>query len=219
MTKKIALLFSGMPRLYDDPADKWREIIDNLSADVFIHNWRVDNTDQQNAILDFFKPTAYQIDEPDQFNVEWVRACSPRNLNIHNIFSSLTSKKRVFDLMENYYKQNNQPYPDLIIVSRPDLLLFKFDPIDMPTLVIPMEPFKVPDSFHFLQQWLPSQQDMICYGPFDSVKVYCGLIDAIGTIYEKCPIWFVSEWLLVAHLWMNRVVIYNHVLYMKLIRD
>ena len=69
---KVALVLSGQPRQYD--IDKWKHLINELSADVFIHNWygkdrESDITDINKVIYDF-QPKEMSVSNPHKFGKE-----------------------------------------------------------------------------------------------------------------------------------------------------
>jgi hypothetical protein len=219
MNKKVAILFNGLPRYFETPIQRWLEIKNQLNADIFIHTWDTD-PDTTDKIIEKFQPKAHQIDRPEEFDVDKYKYLTPQNMSTYNILSSLTSKKRVFQLMEKYYTDNQQPLPDMLLISRFDLLVGELQCLDMDVLVIPMEPNKLPDCFHWQCQWMPSQSDVLAYGPVESIRVYCNLIDYVPRIFEIMNNWiFIPEWLLSINLWAHRIAYYSYVLDFKLIRS
>ena len=140
-------------------------------------------------------------------------------VNPYNLLSYWWSTKKAFGIALDYYRAHNRE-PEIMVKSRFDFCSTAFRMINVPTLVIPMEPYKVPANFHFREQFLNTQQDVICYGPMLAIASYCSLIDNIPWLMsqpENLP--FLSEHLLSAHLWSMEVPCYSHPMIMELIRE
>jgi hypothetical protein len=91
----------------------------DCSFDTFIHSW---NTDLQQDLCDLYHPKKFLFENNSVYNEE----ISKKILKLTD-FSGLSfalSIKKAIQLSEEYQQENNFKY-DLVIIYRPDLILFK----------------------------------------------------------------------------------------------
>lgn len=217
MNKKTAIIFTGLPRIYEKSMLFWEKVISKYNPDIFVHTWEQPNGyEHLNNFSKRFKITSIKVDTLSNFDNEKYAHRSWPNINVYNIFSSWESVKRGYQLMESVY----QALPDIIIRARLDLYSPYFDLLDLPTLIIPMSPNKWPGCFHFKEQFLVSQQDVLCYGPPEYVRRYCHLIDNIPYLMESdSSLPMVSEYVMAAHLWSQQVPYFSHLFPYELVRE
>lgn len=221
MTKKIAFIFYGMPRLFDTSTQSLVQLVQKFNADVFVHTWKTENDQVElEKIIHLFNPISVKMDNLIPLDTAPYENRKWPSINVYNTLSSWVSTQRAYQLMENYYSAANKELPDIIIKTRFDVYIDNFDLIDTGTLVLPMVPRWTTHMFHFKDQLLIATQDVLCYGPSKAVKIYCDLIDHIPQIMDQCnEIPFVSEHILASHLWLNHLPYYSQLLYYNLVRS
>lgn len=214
---RIALLFSGLPRLRPPSTEFWQRFADKYSPTIYVHTWAAENNDQQlEKITDLFQPKVMIVDPPIQAQIDLYQGRAPGFVNIYNTLSMWTSIKRAFDALEVDVDHR----PDLVVRSRWDFYADQVPAlITTPSLVIPMEPYKHPATFHYQQQFLVSQQDVFTYGSYDAVERYCGVIDNLEEVLRgDSTLPFISEYFSVAHLWTQQVGYYTPTMAFTLVR-
>lgn len=216
----IALMFSGLPRVKSQAIKFWQSFILEHSPKVFIHTWSdtEDYLTHFDTISRYFNPQRLRIDQPITFDTTPYESHQYADISISNILSMWTSISRCFHDMEAYY--HNREKPKTVIRTRLDVCVpdgLEIVPCD--SLVIPMEPLKEPGCHQYKQQFIVSQQEIICYGSYDQIKVYSDCINHIPHIMasdETFP--FVSEYIIAAHLWDRRQAFWNQTMKFELVR-
>lgn len=209
----VALMFAGLPRLKRRALAFWQEFVAEHKPMVFVHSWETGDSNNRTALDEvrtLFDPRVFLIDKPGLFDTRPYEDRKLPGINVFNTLSMWTSISRCFKGMADYY----EPFgtrPDVVVRSRFDLHVDdKLELLDVPSLVIPMEPHKQPSCFHYHRQFLVSQQDVLNYGPYDQMEAYCDLIGQIPRMIRDEPsIPFVSEYLSVANLWERQIGYYT----------
>ena len=91
----------------------------DYDVDIFIHSW---NVDLQEELVSLYKPTEYVFEDNNKYAEEISSQCvTPTDFS--GISQALTIRK-VLELKEEYSRANGFEY-DIIIVFRPDVLIWK----------------------------------------------------------------------------------------------
>jgi len=120
---KIALIFSGLPRLVEQSFQYFKErLLNNNDIDIFSYVWK---TDDYLKLDSFYDHKILQFQSPINF-------FSIRQQTPINIYSHWYSIQQGCLSFKNYVEQNNLEY-DLIIRTRHDIALYykiEFDKLD-----------------------------------------------------------------------------------------
>lgn len=210
-------MFSGLPRVRHNAFKFWLDFVYRYNPQIFVHTWD-DDLDSIKMILGNFKPVRLRIDKPESFDITPYESHQRDDINISNILSMWTSVYRCFDLLDKHY--HDLPKPATIIRARFDVWVPDgFELIPSTSLAIPMEPLKEPGCEHYKEQYMVSQQEIISYGNYEQMKVYCNCIHHIPAIMnsqENFP--FISEYICAANLMDHRVGFWNYPLKFELDR-
>ena len=216
--KKIAIILSGMPRIFDSSTIFWQKLIKELDADLFIHTWD-SNTDMLNKMKAAYQPTAIIIDQQVDIDITPYESRVWPGVNIFNTLSSWYSLTRAVKLTNLYY-DNTHYRPDLVIRSRFDIDATGIEIFKTSGLVIPMEPPKEPSCFYYQEQFLVPQQDLIAYGSLELINEYANTLELMPLILKNDnTIPFVSEHMLAISLYLQRVPIVTTKLKFNVIRQ
>ena len=218
----VALMFAGLPRLKRKSISFWQEFVSEHRPMVFVHSWETGDSDNRAAldeIRKLFDPKVFLIDKTGVFDTRPYEDRKMPGINVFNTLSMWTSISRCFKGMADFYEPFGSK-PDVVVRSRFDLHVDeKLDLLDVPSMVVPMEPFKQPSCFHYRKQFIVSQQDVLNYGPFDQMAGYCDLISQIPRIMQEEPsLLFVSEYLSAVNLWERQIGYYTPTLPFHLVR-
>lgn len=117
----------------------------NYTFDIFIHCW---NVDLQDELVELYKPVAFQFEDNKQYHDQ----LAPLGGDIRQTSQALTMKKGI-ELVENYVEQTQQSPYDMVILYRPDMLLWKDMKLDMYDLKENIYVCALPDQqgdYHFV---------------------------------------------------------------------
>jgi len=177
---KVALVLSGQPRQYD--IDKWKHLINELSADVFIHTWygkdrESDITDINKVIYDF-QPKEMSVSNPHKFVDVIPNDSYYATTSYHTINLSYSMSNAIINMIQ-YSNIFDKPY-DVVIRSRFDLSLFDVDKA--------IEAIKMYGNSEFLfvasNHWQGHLQfdDNIMFGNFKNISYFSNYY---GSIIEE----------------------------------
>ena len=136
---RIALLLSGLPRLWRPCLSSQLDLLQNYPYDVFFHFWDTIDAREKNEIIDLLKPKAYSFEAPKDFShLDTDTSLTPDQINIPSrIFSQYYSWRSVGRLVEPFkadYDLAMRSRADLQFVYSLDHMLPKLKPND---IVIP----------------------------------------------------------------------------------
>ena len=136
---RIALLLSGLPRLWRQCLASQMDLIQDYPHDVFFHFWDTIDANEKDEIVDRLKPRAYCFEPPQDFShVDTDASIVPDNINIPSrLFSQYHSWRSVGRLVEpfkNDYDLGIRSRADLQFAYTLDHMLPKLKPND---IVIP----------------------------------------------------------------------------------
>lgn len=214
---KVAIILTGLPRIYEKSIAFWENVVAEYNADIFIHTWDHDiNFSSFNEAIKRLDPKSVKIDKLENYDYKKYEYRSRNGINVYNIYSSWESAKRGYQLMESHY----QIMPDTIVRARLDLYSPHLDLLDIPALVLPISPNKWPECFHYNRQFLMTHEDLICYGPAKYIKKYCHLIDHMSALMESdTDLLMISERILAAHLWSQCIPYFSQLLDYEIVRE
>lgn len=122
---KVAICFYGQPRKYKEVLSQWKILINELSADVFIHTWygedRGKNEIDVNQLIKDFNPKEIKVSNPHKFTKLIPTDSTYENQSYHAINQSY-SISSCFKIMNDYSNSFGIEY-DLIIKCRMDINL------------------------------------------------------------------------------------------------
>lgn len=125
---KVAICFYGQPRRYKEILNDWKNVIDELSADVFIHTWsgvdRIGNYIDINSIIDDYNPKEIQVSTLHKFLQLIPEKYAYQNHSYH-VMQRTYSSTVSFAIMNEYTKNFNKKY-DIVIETRMDVKIRDF---------------------------------------------------------------------------------------------
>ncbi len=198
---KVALILSGLPRLYPQSTFSWQKFIQKYNCDVFIHTWGNDKI--KNNILNYYTPKLLEVEKPKTFDISlykdriWPHRSSPAN-----VISSWYSINSALTLCERYYNYIEIEY-DIICRSRfdwwcKDIVLYKSS-----NLIVPDDPGLSGHHFNFMGPRL-AHNDQMAYASPSIMKVYADTYNAIPNLYTN-GVDFCSELFLTANMIENNI--------------
>lgn len=120
---KLAICFYGQPRKYKEVLSKWKILISELNADVFIHTWygqdRGKNKINVNELIKDFNPKEIKISNPHKF-IQFIPEDSKYENQSYHAMNQSYSISNSFKIMNEYSKSFGVEY-DLIIRCRMDI--------------------------------------------------------------------------------------------------
>jgi hypothetical protein len=177
---KVALVLSGQPRKYD--IDRWKHLINELNADVFIHTWygqdRGGEITDINKIISEFQPKEISISNPHKFLDIIPEDSYFVTTSYHTINLSFSMSNAIINMMQ-YSNMFDKKY-DVVIRSRFDLLLSDVNKV--------VEAIKVNSNSEFLfvasNHWQGHNQfdDNIMFGNFKNISYFSNYY---GSVIEE----------------------------------
>jgi hypothetical protein len=186
---RVAVFFSGRITAYEHSSAALENLCKRYNCTLFCSL----NKSASNPYLNNFF-SKYNID-PSRINFEktvypeWLFKLKKHPWSKYdNLYSSLYHNKRAFDLIEDYVNLHKFKF-DAVVFFRSDI--YTYDPL------ILLKPAKntvyVPEGFNgghppgFLEQLKMSPEEYginstLGYGSYNSMKIYCGIVDRLHEI-------------------------------------
>lgn len=194
---KVAVAFSGMPRLFRESVISWQKFISKYNADVFVHTW-TDHPESGAEIVDMvnhvFNPSSIMMSR-----LPVVDESPFTNLHIANGVSVYKSHCMWHSvrLANEMIKRSGREY-DLIIRARSDhfvedLQLYEFD-----GLVVPYDEDKHVLTFDYMGYHMHGLNDCIAYAPPKYMDMYVQTLDLLLPLHRDENIVYIPEILLAA---------------------
>jgi hypothetical protein len=198
---KIALCFSGLPRLVHDSMVAWKAFIDANDADVFIHTWVEPNANKAKIIDDIYTwvtPKQLMIEPVKTFNTTiYTERIWPHRSQPNNVLSMWYSVRQSIILAIAW--QNAKEY-DMICRCRfdwwcEDLQLYKAN-----GLTVPYSPTLHGHNFTYKGNKYTAHNDQFGYGNTDVMTEYANTFDRLPWLYMDDGVDFCSELFLTANM-------------------
>jgi len=204
---RVAVSFSGLPRLYCSAISSWQALIKKYNADVFMHVWQTadGSTDKAKSLFDTIRCVS---EPPESFDIS---AYTDRiqHSNPYNVFSQWTSIWRSMNLVYAH----DQSY-DIVVRARFDVEFEQFDFINVHGVVFPGKPAEI---YTWQNNRYLGWHDMIAYGDCDSMRAYSDTLWKIPQIYaEGSP--FFSEFFLSTNLFRRKINTTHHAVFANIVR-
>jgi hypothetical protein len=178
---KVAIFFVGRITAYQHCMPKLLEIKDTYNPVIFCSLNADSNSpeDIKSFLADFAIPEKQSNVEKVVYP-EWLDRCYSSDnglLNRTAMYSMFYNQNKAFNLIEQYQKDNSMQF-DCILYYRADM-------ISTDKLVLNM-----PESNAI---YIPSDRgyggcnDRVAYGSYESMKVYCNIINSLESMYCKAP--------------------------------
>ena len=133
---KIALCFSGEPRAFEKGYEYYkRNLLDLHDVDVYIHSWKRERVENEESIIDLYKPKGYIFqDKPEigDYNKRYPNTPEPENRPPWNAYCMFYSMYKSSLLIDGQY--------DWVIKSRTDYAMniqIPFEELNNSKLYIP----------------------------------------------------------------------------------
>lgn len=204
---KVAVSFSGQPRIINNALKSWKRLIQTYNADVFIHAWN-DNNYSAQSLCEMFSPKLSIIDEPKQFNVDLYTERLIYS-NPQNVLSMWTSILSSFNLTRSYNDY------DIIIRGRFDV---GFDPFELTLSDGITIPGKPSETYNYFGKIYNGWHDMIAYGDPISMSKYCHTLNVIPILYSQGGPFF-SEFFLSTNLFISNINVIHQNVWADIIKN
>jgi hypothetical protein len=125
---RVALLYSGLPRMWEESVATHRALFPGAQVDVFCHFWDTIPNEERQRLISTLRPLHYQFDSVPDYGVideyDWL----PRdNINVPSrMVSQYTSWQRVGTLFTPY-----APLYDIVVRIRSDLYFYEPLQVDL----------------------------------------------------------------------------------------
>lgn len=204
---RVAVSFSGLPRIRHRAIYSWEGLIRKYNADVFMHIWETGDGETEKVKSIF--PAAQCVSDPQEIFDTSDYTERLQYSNPQNVFSQWTSIWRSMNLVYSH----NTSY-DVVVRARLDVEFDQFDFLDTHGVKIPGKPAEV---YHWQGFRYPGWHDMMAYGDPDSMRAYADTLWKIPQIYrEGSP--FFSEFFLSTHLFRSKINTTHHAVFADIVR-
>jgi hypothetical protein len=205
--EKVAMIFSGRIKAYEQVLPKLQDIVNRYNPVIFCSLNESAYTDEIDRFCKDLNISKNQVNIEPTVLPKWSEKCRLVN-PVFNVYSMFYHQNRAFKLLEKYQEQTFITF-DCILYYRADM-----NSTDTLNLMVPLKK----------TVYLPNDRgyggynDRMAYGDFDAMKAYCSLIDSFETLcvneYQTNP-----ESMLRAYLSQNHINVfgipYNTDLYEK----
>lgn len=196
---RVAIAFSGLVRMFDSGITRWQEIIQQYSADVYVHTWCDDHARSpvlHAAIRDKFNPVSMMISRSLQIDESpYVNNHAPY-VSVYKSLSMWNSVRQANELI----KRSSKTY-DIIIRARMDHWVGDLALAAFPGIVIPYDTDKHSLKFKFRGMEMHGFNDCFAYGPPTHMDQYVETLDHIPALHIQDGVEYIPENLLAAHLY------------------
>jgi hypothetical protein len=205
---RIAVSFSGLPRIVPRSLDCWKNLIARYRADVYLHTW---NTDAKaiRELTSVLSPRAMMIETPRVFvDIDRYaeRACFCDPYSVFSMWTSIAESMKMAERCGVGY--------DRIIRARTDVVFEEFQLLDVHGVVIPGKPAEIYD---WQGQRYPGWHDLMAYGDTESMLAYADTLQQIQGIYDEGSQFF-SEFFLSTHLYRSKTNTTHHAIHADIAR-
>lgn len=202
---KIAVCFSGLPRLVPSATAKWQEFLLKNNADVFVHTWLLDEEKKLKIIGEIsekFNAKLLKIEIPRKLNVDLYKDSDriwPYRSEPKNVLSMWTSLSESINLALSWSKNKNVHY-DLIIRARFDWWCESLVLERNEGLTVPDSPGLYGHRFKYKGVQYTAHNDQFGYGSPNVMEQYAKTVERIPRLFAFDGVDFCSELLLTANM-------------------
>ncbi len=169
---RVALLYSGLPRMWRECHETQLRLFPGAQVDVFFHFWDTVPEKEKWAIIDTMKPRDFIFETPRDYSfVDLYPEVHPDNINVPSrLISQYMSWRKVATLFQPY-----APRYDLAVRSRSDLYFFdgiRYDLANVAQGGVSLVTYQWPEDKGVLS-------DMFAVGKPHAVVYFLSLIDSL----------------------------------------
>lgn len=196
---RVAIAFSGMPRLFRESVLCWQNIISRYNADVYVHTWTdhpVSGAEIVGMLKHVFNPASTMLSR-----LPFVDESKFTNLHVANGVSVYKSQCMWHSvrLANEMVKRSGREY-DLIIRARSDHFIENFEMLEFDGLVVPYDEDKHVLKFNYMGYDLHGLNDCVAYAPPKYMDMYVQTLDMMPQLHREDNIVYIPEILLSAAL-------------------
>ena len=202
---KIAVCFSGLPRLIPAATERWMHFLSNNDADVFVHTWLMPGNDRTKIakdITDRFKPKLLKIEPPRKINLDLYKDSDriwPYRSEPKNVLSMWASTADSIGLSDSWSGSRGMAY-DIVIRARFDWWCEDLILENNPGLTVPDSPGLYGHRFTYQGNGYVAHNDQFGYGDPDVMRDYAKTFERIPRLFALDGVDFCSELLLTASI-------------------
>ena len=210
---KVALCFSGLPRMIEQTYHYWKHgILDKYNPDIFIHSWKTDEYFPTSLIQSLYHPSILKIDSPIEFDTSiYTDRIWPHRTTPNGVLSQWYSVKESINLKHMHEVATKTEY-DIVVRARFDWYLKSIDFQMNKFINVADTPGLARQKFHYNGRECIGISDQFAYGSNEIMHAYSTLFDSIAYLYSIKKVDFCSELLLKAHLVECNIEINKHYL-------
>lgn len=211
-TPKIAVCFSGLPRLVPAATESWRRFIADNDVDVFAHTWLTGNDDRvriTKSITDRFNPRLLKIEPPRKINIDLYKDSDriwPYRSEPKNVLSMWTSIHESLSLPKIWSMYKAVSY-DVVIRARFDWWCEEIVIENNQGLTVPDSPGLSGHRFTYNGNQYIAHNDQFGYGNPSVMDHYAKTIENIPRLFAIDGVDFCSELLLTANMLSGGVLV------------
>ena len=202
MINRVAVCFSGFPRLTPETEKTWKNFIHKYNADVFVHTWAINQYIRENIsknIVKALQPKQFIIESSKNFNTSrFQERIWPHKSQPNNVISMWYSIKESIKLC-NQYSQNTGILYNIICRARFDWFCSNLELIDAIGLIVPDDPGLSGHHFKYKDRSYIGHNDQFGYGSPKIMNIYADTYDTIPQLYND-GVDFCSELFLTANM-------------------
>lgn len=211
---KIAIAFSGLSRLSESTVSKWKSIIQQYNADVYIHSWiapeRMPDVDQ---LKSEFNPRRIQVDSLPNIDVSLYPDRHWPCIDVYRSLSMWESINRSHQLVLT----SSIDY-DIVIRTRFDFYVENLEIDLFDGITIPYDPDKFPLKFTYNNSEIHGVNDHFAYSALKWMDMYVNTLNTIPSLYKEEGVDYCPENFLAASLIKQNVPVRFQHMNHKLIR-
>jgi hypothetical protein len=213
---RVALCFSGLPRMVENTARYWHNsIITRYPTDVFIHTWDWcdiwnPNTQLKHTLMSLYQPRVLEISTPKTFDTSmYVDRIWPHRTTPAGVLSQWYSVQKSIEFKQELEQAQGSEY-DIVVRARFDWYLNNHSLIQNNAVNVALTPTLDGHRFLWNQQPHTGINDQFAYGSSSLMNQYAKLFDNIPNLYSAQGVDFCSELFLKAHLLDCNIEVCDH---------
>lgn len=207
---KIALCFSGLPRMLKETYPYWMNcIILKYKPDIFIHTWKQD-FDVEHTLHSLYHPIILRVESSKAFDTSiYIDRIWPHRTTPNGVLNQWYSVKQSISFKDEYEALTTDTY-DIVVRARFDWYLREINFEVNDYVNVANTPGLVEHKFNYNNQQHIGISDQFAYGSSHIMNIYAKLFGNIPFLYQTKEVDFCSELLLKAHLIENQIEVKEH---------
>lgn len=213
---RVAISFSGLPRLYPISVASWSRVIEKYKADTYFHMWD-DNTismaELTHQLTWAFRPIIINIESLPTIDTSLYPDRHWPCIDVYRSLSMWHGINRSYRLIKDSYREY-----DIVIRARLDWYVENLELKQEENIIIPWDNDKIPLKFTYRDEVVHGVNDHMAYGPMSYMEKYANTLNEIYPLYAEELVDYCPENFLFASIIKQNIPYSFQELHHKLIR-